>query len=711
MGQQLSCLSSPCAAQEGKPESGDACCRGRCAGRCGGSGEREGDAQGEVLVTTVSLPASLPLDSLPKTGASTELVYDRLDKSEGSRLCYSRWDCKDLWKEAELEEVVNSDDNGKASFDLGMKSEGDVFEDAQSCQRYNSRDAFAAVLDAGDVTLVRGSWLVKLDEGGFEGYDSVNTDGEVRRVLPRCQDLPPEAVCPSKEAQELPIIAISHCWWAPDHPDPHGDQLHVLAKVLKQRTCWQDEEVAVFLDWCSLPQQPWRRPEEEATFQRGLRSADLWFAHREVSVWTLSKVPWGARNYAERGWPTFETLAASMPRVRGRLLDLSRLDESCTDWPSTSKRCGPRRKLRPPPTPEAFSSLLGRKVFRAESDRLEVTEMYKRLFAETVGYASKLDFKAMAWDDDDMDALSRTLLVCGRLQDVDLSDNHIGDGGADALASALPRCSRLRTLRLANNEIGDLGARHVATCLPRCPRLGKLLLAGNAISDAGAAALAATLPSCSRLLEVLLAQNEIGDNGARSLAEAFPRCPALRCVDLSENEIGDGGAARLAEALPNCQHLRRLDLARNRLGDTGAGAFAAVLPRCRKVHSLGFGGSEIGEILGGSRICDEGASALAAALVRCSRLQRLDLGGNVIGSCGAEQIATVLPRLGSLTELDLSGNVVGVAGAASLAAALPSCSRLLRLHLSGKAMGEDGWKQLREAWLLAGRPEEGLCDR
>ena len=110
------------------------------------------------------------------------------------------------------------------------------------------------------------------------------------KPLPKCQDVPskyvldPDALT-EEQWEVLEVIAISYCWISPDHPDPNGYYLEVLAKLLSLFVEGKFEEgkeydmndgestladylrdlgfhfgafdgrpVGIFLDWPSVPQ-------------------------------------------------------------------------------------------------------------------------------------------------------------------------------------------------------------------------------------------------------------------------------------------------------------------------------------------------------------------------------------------------------------------------------------------------------------------------
>ena len=97
--------------------------------------------------------------------------------------------------------------------------------------RYVKPDAIWAALVTEAVQLGRMSWLIELaDRGG---------------ILPHRQACPPEAFVDVDELRSLygkgnqdgvlPIVVISFCWDAPNHPDGRGVQLKTVAAALKRQ--------------------------------------------------------------------------------------------------------------------------------------------------------------------------------------------------------------------------------------------------------------------------------------------------------------------------------------------------------------------------------------------------------------------------------------------------------------------------------------------
>lgn len=89
--------------------------------------------------------------------------------------------------------------------------------------------------------------------------------------------------------------------------------------------------------------------------------------------------------------------------------------------------------------------------------------------------------------------LADALVINKALKTLDLSENHIGNGGAEILADALKSNSVLTSLLLRNTGIEDLGATELALSLWENDALTDLDLASTAIGDDGVIRLAAAL--------------------------------------------------------------------------------------------------------------------------------------------------------------------------------------------------------------------------
>jgi Ran GTPase-activating protein (RanGAP) involved in mRNA processing and transport len=169
-----------------------------------------------------------------------------------------------------------------------------------------------------------------------------------------------------------------------------------------------------------------------------------------------------------------------------------------------------------------------------------------------------------------LDAESVEALVFSRaadtVEELDLSDNNLGAGGATALARG--RLPALRSLRLSRTrpEAGGVSALAEADFFRE---LRSLSLAGNIVGPNAVAALASAPAEKLRVLD--LSGNRVSALGAQWLAES-PLLRNLLVLDLAESRIcddGDGGAEALADS-PYLDGLIHLNLAGNPIGPRAA---------------------------------------------------------------------------------------------------------------------------------------------
>jgi uncharacterized protein (TIGR02996 family) len=141
------------------------------------------------------------------------------------------------------------------------------------------------------------------------------------------------------------------------------------------------------------------------------------------------------------------------------------------------------------------------------------------------------------------------------LKSLRVSYNNVGAAGVEALAAAFP--GRLTDLDLSWNPLGDVAAEALASA-ERMGDLTALDLSYAQLGDGAAVALAGS-PHLGRLQALNLGTNRVGDAGARALAES-PRLGALAALNLGYNALREAGARALAES-PLFRRLTALNLA------------------------------------------------------------------------------------------------------------------------------------------------------
>ncbi|EOD36225.1 hypothetical protein EMIHUDRAFT_122557 [Emiliania huxleyi CCMP1516] len=314
-------------------------------------------------------------------------------------------------------------------------------------------------LESGAIAMLDGRWLVACAERGER--------------IRRRQDLPPEAfisleelkvACP--EYGPLPIICLSYAWLHPDHPDPKGAQLAVVARALKAML--SEGRWGIFWDYGSLLQHE-RTEAETELFKQGLGFLGSFYSHPQTTVFRLTTFPAGypegydlpsAANvaaYPDRGWCFTESSWATMTKGSHNSLDLGRLTGDERRYFDVVNSCRTGGSRPPPLLPERFAERLEEKRFtNGKDDKPLVAGLYKQAFEEEFGKAEGLRYRNLGWGDAEAIQISE-LLASGaapKLWRLELNGNQIGDEGMKALADAIAggAAPALRVLSLGGNK-------------------------------------------------------------------------------------------------------------------------------------------------------------------------------------------------------------------------------------------------------------------
>lgn len=364
------------------------------------------------------------------------------------------------------------------------------------------------------VVLLRGTWLCKLAAANGR--------------LPKRQDLPAEAIWDVEDLQRdseeydqgrhlspTKVVAISYCWHRAEHPDPHGTHLQAISALVS--SCLADlstvgeVDLAIFLDYCSLFQEP-RSIAEAKAFEESLKNVAIWYAHKRTQVWILTSTPEtcdlpedlcigtsGATStvpvlpYESRGWPSFERNVAELLACEGGAgqsillvndFALRELINTQLKWSTILERF--KTKQEPPKVPSDFCELLATKTFSQPRDLEMLQDAYTIVFEETMHTMRTLVYCDLGWGDRAAAELSWTVKACFLLVNIEMEGNSVADEGCRVLFEAFAECVSLSQITLRSNRIGDAGAHHISLHLPQCVNLEELDLSFNKVGNAGA---------------------------------------------------------------------------------------------------------------------------------------------------------------------------------------------------------------------------------
>jgi Ran GTPase-activating protein (RanGAP) involved in mRNA processing and transport len=238
--------------------------------------------------------------------------------------------------------------------------------------------------------------------------------------------------------------------------------------------------------------------------------------------------------------------------------------------------------------------------------------------------------------------------------------------------------STYEEINLSDNQIGDEGAKFLAEGLAGNKTLKKLYLARAGIKADGFAHIGALLSNCSSLEEIVLSSNTSDADGLKgAFCDGLAQNKTLKSLYLGVCRLGNAGVEPLLKGpLPSHPALEHLSLTYNRLGATCVSTLNSMLASNKQLQYLDLSGNSLGQ---------EGAEALVAGLQsNKGRLQKLSVAQNVIRFGGARALALFFAsKEGSKIEfLDVRHNSVTYQGFTKL------------LDELGRSMDDDG------GWLL-----------
>jgi hypothetical protein len=346
--------------------------------------------------------------------------------------------------------------------------------------------------------------------------------------------------------------------------------------------------------------------------------------------------------------------------------------------------------------------------------RLSAEALSAFVGAQLVGLR-RLDLRACQLRGERVKALASSE-VFGRLEELNLQDNPLGDGGVDVALGTPGAMPNLRHLTLGTTQISSEGLRHVLEChTSRAQPLSELNVNENPLGLAGMRVLTEH-PGAQGLRSLVAGGCGFDAEAMELLCGATRQMAGLRRLFLWGNTLGDAGVERLAGSgllaqlddlhldrvqmsergfirlitSPYALGLQRLSIQRNELGLAAVRALVDSAAS-KTLEELSIGYNPIPWIDALERMCAEGAMP---------RLRRLELdarwyetAGSALGARGVGILAQS-PIAMQLEHLSLDRQMVGDDGVAQLLSGPRGFPRLHTLSLQGASCTERGLKLL-----------------
>ena len=281
-----------------------------------------------------------------------------------------------------------------------------------------------------------------------------------------------------------------------------------------------------------------------------------------------------------------------------------------------------------------------------------------------------------------------SLHILQDMRELHLSYNQLDGSACDLLAKTVPSMSRLEELWLSDNPIGSGGAVEVIKAL--CGGgVKELLLHNTGIGVPDCRALCELLKSSHSLQHLYIPQNNLSSESVTSIITGLSHNSSLTYLDVSNSHFSMANVDSLASVLRDHSKctLTELDLQDCHISSEGAVELAAALCKNSTLKHLDLDHNPIGEHV-------EGTTAVVKMLVENKTLTWLNLRDCHISSEGAVELAVALCKNSTLKHLYLDHNPIGVEGASSLSDMLQHNTSLEALTLRDDSVGEEGVHQL-----------------
>ncbi|NXO09520.1 NLRC5 protein, partial [Oriolus oriolus] len=313
----------------------------------------------------------------------------------------------------------------------------------------------------------------------------------------------------------------------------------------------------------------------------------------------------------------------------------------------------------------------------------------------------------------DLKNLCAVLKECGRISELDLSRNYLGDEGLLQLFQCLPKLKMLRSLKFNDNQISLNSVFFLAQSLSTLEHIKTVSLSlGH--TQVVHLTFWERVRSTSRWRSGSLAHPEqeakgrcfrlrdcrVGPEDVNRLCQILAQCPQLTEIDLSGNSLSVQSIERLLSFLPSLCHLTLLSIRKNPLPPRCAVLLLNSINLCERVRVVEVRSSE-------NAFLHLGASTR-------SQKTSCRLTGCAIGEGHVEELCSVLEQHGWLAEVDLSRNQLGDEGLRCLLDHLHRVPGTCSLNLSHNGISQDGVLHLINAFVTFGNTTEvhvSLCSK
>lgn len=187
------------------------------------------------------------------------------------------------------------------------------------------------------------------------------------------------------------------------------------------------------------------------------------------------------------------------------------------------------------------------------------------------------------------------------VNELDLSDNQISDGGCGAIANFLAFSNEeyideeINTLNIASNDIGPKSLGRLFYSLNMNLSLTYLNISRNMVGKEGVHSLNEMLGSNKALQHLVLQDVGIDDTCIGEITENLAKNKSLISLDLAKNAILSSGAVKLCEALLGNSELLMLSLAACQIDAKAGPILADLVMNTKALEDLNLSSNPLGD--------------------------------------------------------------------------------------------------------------------
>jgi len=306
------------------------------------------------------------------------------------------------------------------------------------------------------------------------------------------------------------------------------------------------------------------------------------------------------------------------------------------------------------------------------------------------------------------------------LQQVNLSNNNLGETGGLAFAEALAQWTcRVKTVNLSNNRLGPRGGKAVAEAIITEFSVTDVDLSNNLLTGLDkfgngkytrmATELISDCVAETNLTSISLADNALRSADAESLGEDLMNCKTLTHMDLSSNQLCNLDA--LGRGVQDVTGLKLLSLGIGKSSVTSLNLSSNYLGVDGAVEVSVAVGNDILRLidLSNTALCGinwkregeyakKGIVSVSLAIVDNDVIEYINLADNFLREPGAKAVALALSRSQCLLSIDLHGNNnLGQEGGMAIVNGIASSPSLMACSLNASHIGTVAKQKLLEA--------------